>query len=125
MGMTQTETETYTQRKTRVIAENDALRARGSRLARKLLALQIGHMDAKGATHQSVAIARFQGATMILAAEHGYTEHAYEMAVIGPWRANPYRPETTSGVGGNTAYLRWEAEMAEAIDAELAKLIGD
>jgi hypothetical protein len=121
--MTQT-SETYAQRKTREIAQADALRKRGSRLARKLLALQIGHMDAKGATHQSVAIARFQGAIMLLAAEHGYTDHAYEMAVIGPWRANPHRPVLSHGPGGNLAYLTWEAEMAEAIDAELAKLIG-
>jgi hypothetical protein len=126
MTQTTNTTETYAQRRAREVAEADALRARGSKLARKLLALQTQRMDAQGPKAQAVAIARLEGAAEALAALHGYTPHAYEMAVIGPWQkactAGP-RPVMNYAPGGNLPLLRWEADLAEAIDAELAKLI--
>lgn len=113
----------YADKRTQVYAEADALRARGSKLARKLLALQIAHMDAQGPKAQAVAIARLDGACVALAALHGFTEHAWLMAVVAPWQADWQRPVVSHGLGGNLEYLRWEARMAEAIDAELARLL--
>ena len=121
-------TESYSAKRSRIEAENDAFRARGSKLARKLLALMTARMDAhkQGPKAEAVAIARLEGAAEALAALHGYTPHAWEMTVISSWQracgaAGP-RPVMSHGLGGNQALLAWEAALAEDIDAELAKL---
>jgi hypothetical protein len=118
--------ETYAERMTRVGAEADALRKRGSKLARKLLHLYIGRMNAQGPKATAVAGARFAGACEALSALHGWTESAWQMAVIESWQQHDgsRRPAfTPTSPEGNLAYLRWEAGIAETIDAHVKKLM--
>lgn len=123
--MTQTSsTETYAEKRSRIEAENDAFRKRGSKLARKLLALQLACEGAQRPTDVKTTSAALRGATQVLAAMHGWTETAWHLAVLAPFQAaKGDRPAMGHGLGGNQAYLAWEASLAEAIDAEITKLV--
>jgi len=116
--------ETYTEKRSRIAAEADTHRKRGSKLAHKLLALHLAMEDAVRPVDRKTAAARLGGACDVLAALHGWTETAWHLAVLDSYRSLAMvRPVLNHNLGGNLAYLSWEAEVVEAIDAQLAKLV--
>lgn len=115
-------TETHTERRTRIEATADAFRARGSKLARRLLAEYRATEAAVRPVDRKVTGARFDAACATLAALYGCTPTAVDYAVRFPARDAGAAPGMTHGAGGNLDLLAWEATTAEAIDTELAKL---